>query len=109
MSWLGRLHQKKAELAETDPWQKKVEATVHGMDVVSTVAILDLIDVPKTTSNCRRVANIMRALNFVPIKSRRLMPGGRSGTCIRGWAHPIRPSKQGEKVESLRLDNPMSD
>ena len=38
MSWLLELHQKQAELAEcgADPWQKKVEATVRGMDAVST-------------------------------------------------------------------------
>jgi hypothetical protein len=37
---------------------------------------------------------VMRSLHFVPIKSRRLMPGGRAGnTVTRGWARPIRTMK----------------
>ena len=37
---------------------------------------------------------IMRDLNFIPINSRRLMPGGRAGnTVTRGWARPVRTMK----------------
>ena len=91
MSFLGELYQAKAELAElrADPFRQKIEAVVRGKEVVSTAALLDLLDVPKTTGNARRVAKTMRALNFVPIKSRRLMPGGFRDTVARGWARPI--------------------
>ena len=32
----------------------------------------------------------MRFLGFIPIKSRRLMPGGYRDTVTRGWARPFR-------------------
>jgi hypothetical protein len=105
LSWTARLEQAKAELArsETDPLRGKVEATVRGMDAVSTAAVLDLIGLPKTTGNGRRIAYSMRSLGFVPIKSRRFMPGGYRDTVTRGWARPVREAgpKQGGKVGVL--------
>jgi hypothetical protein len=32
-----------------------------------------------TTGTARRLAAVMRSLHFIPIKSKRLMPGGRAG------------------------------
>lgn len=95
MSWLGRLHQARAELIErsTDPWRKKLEDAVRGKEAVSTSALLELLellDVPKTTANARRIAEAMRSMGFIPIKSRRLMPGGFRDTVARGWSRPIR-------------------
>jgi hypothetical protein len=105
LSFVERIRQAEAELAqsEIDPLRGKVEATVRGMDAVSTAALLDLIGLPKTTGNGRRIAHSMRALGFVPIKSRRFMPGGYRDTVTRGWARPVRkPSvKQGDKVGIL--------
>jgi hypothetical protein len=60
------------------------------MHEVSTHALLDLIGLPNTTGNARRIVPSMRALGFVPIKSRRLMPGGWRDTATRGWARPFR-------------------
>jgi len=82
----------KGEAAErdADPLREKVEAIVRGMEAISTVALLDLLGLPKTTGNGRRIAATMRTLGFVPIKSRRLMPGGYRDTVTRGWARPIR-------------------
>jgi hypothetical protein len=57
---------------------------------ISTVALLDLLDVPHTTGNARRLAQTMRALGWIGLKSRRLMPGGFRDTTIRGWSRPIR-------------------
>ena len=74
---------------------------MRGMDAASTLALLDLIGLSKTTGNARRVSKTMRSLGFVPIKSRRLMPGGHLNTVTRGWARPLRgadasrPNKQG--------------
>jgi hypothetical protein len=95
-SWTARLEQAKAELARrnADPLRGKVEATVRGMDAVSTAALLDLIGLPKSTGNGRRIALSMRALGFVPIKSRRLMPGGYRDTVTRGWARPVREERK---------------
>lgn len=79
------------EAHHEDPWRKKVAAAVRDKDAISTAALLDLLHTPATTAAARRVAAIMRSLNFTPIKSRRLMPGGRAGnTVTRGWARPVR-------------------
>jgi hypothetical protein len=93
MSWLGRLHQASAELSEhgSDPWrgilQRGLPANVTS---ISTVALLDLLGVPATTGNARRLAQTMRSMGFIPLKSRRLEPRGFRDTTIRGWARPVR-------------------
>ena len=96
MSLLGKLAQARAELdaRHEDPWRKKVEQAVRGENAISTAALLDVLRAPATTGTARRLAVIMRSLNFIPMKSRRLMPGGRAGnTVTRGWARPIRQMK----------------
>ena len=111
MSWIEELHNAQAELAQrdADPLREKAEAAVRGMEGVSTFALLDLLGLPKTTGNGRRIASTMRSLGFVPIKSRRLMPGGYRDTVTRGWARPVREFsraslQQGEKVGSPHLN-----
>ena len=96
MSLLGKLAEARAELEahHEDPWLSKVAAVVRDMDAVSTAALLDVLHVHATTGTARRLAAVMRSLNFIPIKSRRLMPGGRAGnTVTRGWARPVRQAK----------------
>jgi hypothetical protein len=96
MSFMGKLAQARAELEarNEDPWRNKVEVAVRGKDAISSAALLDLLRVPATTATARRLAAVMRSLNFIPIKSRRLMPGGRAGnTVTRGWARPVRSMK----------------
>jgi hypothetical protein len=96
MSLLSKLHDARGQLDahREDPWRKKVEAAVRGKDTISTAALLDAVCVPATTGTARRLAAIMRDLHFIPIKSRRLMPGGRIGnTVTRGWARPLRTTK----------------
>jgi hypothetical protein len=92
LSFVARIEQAQAELAkrDADPLRDKVAAIVRGVDAISTAALLDLIGLPKTTGNGRRISPAMRALGFVPIKSRRLMPGGYRDTVTRGWARPLR-------------------
>ena len=92
MHWLGKLHQAQAELVERDanPLREKVAEIVLGTEAMSTHSLLDLLGLPKTTGNGRRIAPTMRALGFIPIKSRRLMPGGYRDTVTRGWARPVR-------------------
>jgi len=108
LSFIERIRQAEAELAhsESDPLRGKVAATVRGMHEISTAALLDLIGLPKTTGNGRRIAHSMRSLGFVPIKSRRFMPGGYRDTVTRGWARPVRKpsSNQGEKVALDQAD-----
>jgi hypothetical protein len=91
MSWLSNLAEarRRADTQKEDPWREKVERFVRGQEMISTAALLDLLGVPKTTGNARRLAKIMHTLGFVPIKSRRLLPGGYRDTVARGWARPV--------------------
>lgn len=90
--FLERLHQAQAELAErsADPWRKQLEDAVRGVEAISTVSLMELLGCSKTTGSARRIAKVMRSMNFVPLKSRRLSPGGFRTTIGRGWARPIR-------------------
>jgi hypothetical protein len=93
MSLLKKLEQARAELDAQgrDPWSARLDDALHGVEAISTGALLDLLREPATTATARRLAAVMRSLHFVPIKSRRLMPGGRAGnTVTRGWARPVR-------------------
>jgi hypothetical protein len=114
MSFIERMRQaaKEMEATPTDPWRKVLEPFVRGVDAVSTVALLDLVDARHTTSNARRVAATMYALGFVKIQSRKLQPGGFRDTVARGWARPTRSLP--EKVKSQQgtrsnLANPGDD
>jgi hypothetical protein len=101
MSIMGKLALARAALEahHEDPWHTKVEVAVRGKDAISTAALLDLLRVPATTGTARRLAAVMRSLHFIPIKSRRLMPGGRAGnTVTRGWARPVRALRSDEAV-----------
>jgi hypothetical protein len=68
----------------------KLRESLREVEAMSSVALLDLLRVPMTTANARRLAANMRALGFIPLKSRRLMPGGIRDTTARGWARPVR-------------------
>jgi hypothetical protein len=97
MALLAKLREARAELEahHEDPWHKKVEAAVLEREAISTAALLDLLRAPATTGTARRLAAVMRSLHFIPIKSRRLMPGGRAGnTVTRGWARPFREQRK---------------
>lgn len=96
-SWVGRMYQAGARQTEqpSDPWRRVLErALPTNVSTISTVALLDLLDVPPTTGNGRRLARTMRSMGFIPLKSRRLMPGGFRDTTIRGWARPIMETKR---------------
>jgi hypothetical protein len=83
-----------------DPWRKIIASAVDGVDAMSTAALLDLVGARPTTGNARRLAAIMRDLKFIPIQSRRLMPGGFRDTVTRGWSRPLRPLPMSSKVQS---------
>jgi hypothetical protein len=92
VSFTEKIHRAAEEMErqEADPLLEKVASLTRGMTEISTHALLDLIGLKNTTGNARRVAKTMPALGFVPIKSRRLMPGGYRDTVTRGWARPFR-------------------
>jgi hypothetical protein len=91
-SFHERLKLARAQLAQhdADPLREKVEAAVRGKEMIGTAPLLDLIELPKTTGNARRVSGTMRSLGFVPLKSRRFLPGGYLDTVTRGWTRPVR-------------------
>jgi hypothetical protein len=97
MSWVTKLNEAKVEYArhrEAAPWLEAVKRVLPGgVTCISTRVVLDLIDVTATTGNARKVAAAMRALGFVPLKSRQFMPGGFRGTTTRGWMKPVREKK----------------
>ncbi len=95
LSWTERIRRAGEEIArhESDPLLQKVASITRGMDEISTHALLDLIGLPNTTGNARRVSKTMQSLGFIPIKSRRFMPGGWRDTVSRGWARAVRQLK----------------
>jgi hypothetical protein len=110
--WMEKIARAQAEIAErnADPFRRPVANIMSCIgDSVSTAALLDLLGLPKTTGNGRRIARTMRALGFIPIKSRCLMPGGYRDTVTRGWARPVREPnrtsniRQGAKVEAFKV------
>ncbi len=108
MSLLAKLREARTELEaqHEDPWRSKVEAAVCGKDAISTAALLDLLRVPATTATARRLAAVMRSLHYIPIKSRRLMPGGRAGnTVTRGWARPIRAMRSSPTISNANSNH----
>ena len=103
MSVLEKLREARAELETLgqDPWSKKVADAVRDKDAISTAALLDLVHAQASTATARRLATVMRSLQFIPIKSRRLMPGGRAGnTVTRGWARPVRKLKSSPTIKN---------
>lgn len=92
LSFTAQIAQERAKLEqrEADPLRDKVASITRGIEAISTNALLDLIGLPNTTGNARRISKTMRGLGYVPIKSRRLVPGGWNDTLCRGWARPVR-------------------
>lgn len=103
MTWIEKLQRANEPAVRPDvPWTGAVaRALPGGISAISTAAIFALLDVPATTGNARRLAKSMRALGFVPIKSRRLAPGGFRDSTIRGWARPVRELKRSASATEL--------
>ncbi len=99
VSFIEKFREACAEQAKhrADPLRGKVEAIMRGKEAIGTAPLLDLLDLPKTTGSARRVAMTMRALGFVPMKSRRLMPGGYHDTVTRGWCRPVREGRRSNR------------
>jgi hypothetical protein len=105
VGWVQKLERAVAEQAKrnADPFRERIEAAMHGKQAIGTAPLLDLLCLPKTTGNARRIGETMRSLGFVPIKSRRLEPGGYRDTITRGWALPVRASnlEHSNRIASL--------
>jgi len=101
MSFIERMMQvaREMEAPPPDPWKKTLSNALKGVEGMSTAALLDLVGARHTTANSRRLAAILRELNFIPIQSRRLMPGGHRSTVARGWVRPMRSPPISKKVK----------
>jgi hypothetical protein len=99
-SWTEQLRQAEAEVTQqnADPLRRLIESAVRGFETIGTAPLLDMLGLPKTTGNARRVGETMRSLGFVPVKSRRLMPGGYRDTVTRGWALAVREHNRGSNI-----------
>jgi hypothetical protein len=94
MSWLEMLKQKaQAGAPRADPWRLRVERLRgkvgdDGIERISTQAMFDALEVPQRSRGagaCRRLAKLMRELDWVPIKARGLNQAG-FRDMIRGYA-----------------------
>jgi hypothetical protein len=89
-SWTERLDEAKAGLVEhdADPLRQKIEELVRPMEAIGSAALCEMLDLPPTSANGRRLGRIMAELGFVPIRSRQFRPGGWRTSLCRGWARP---------------------
>ena len=74
-----------------DPWQAYLALALsgpHPIDMISTVHLCQMLGVRMTKGNTHRIALVMRALGFLPHKSRHLPPGGHRTPECRGWVRP---------------------
>jgi len=101
VSFFERMEEVRRQLAQkrADPWRDMLKPILRNFETIGTRPVFDLLGVPSTTGNARRLARIMRDLGYVPIKSRRLLPGGHCDTTVRGWTLACRPRRsEGEKA-----------
>jgi hypothetical protein len=95
MSWIRMLEQHKAQALarRADPWRLPLERLRgkigdDGTERISTQAVFDVLEVPQSNRGagaCRRLAELMRQLGWVPIKARGLNQAG-FRDMIRGYA-----------------------
>ena len=78
------------------------------MEAISTVALLDLLSLPDNTASARRITPIMLALQFIPIRSRKIPPGGWRTTTARGWSRSVREPRMGAKVGNKVASTPLA-
>jgi hypothetical protein len=109
MAWLNDLNGAMRETAarRADPLRARVERLMRGQTAMSTAALLDLLGLPHTTANGRLLAKTMRSLGFIPLKSRRLLPGGHEGVVTRGWMRPLKPARSAER-ETVEGSDPQA-
>lgn len=99
-SWLERMQ----EEIKTQSTRAKGRTSLQRMlerelpphlDMVSTVHLCDLLGVEPRSGNTRRIARAMRALGWLPVRNRRMLPGGWRGTEGRGWSRGVRQLPKG--------------
>jgi hypothetical protein len=107
--FVDRLNVGRSEPA-TDPLLAPIKDIVERLEdgAISTAALLTLLGMRPSTDNARRVAPIMRQLNFLPWKSHRLQGGAGRGPECRGWLRPVRPLKHPAPAKPTAATAPAS-
>jgi hypothetical protein len=94
MSWVGTLRQARRQAtAKPDPWHLRLErlrgkVDYDGIERISTQTVFDVLEVPqrgRDAGTYRRLAKLMRALGWTPIKARGLTQNGFRDQ-VRGYA-----------------------
>jgi hypothetical protein len=101
VSWLTRMREAQAEMAarNADPWRLRLERLRgkvgdDNVERIGTQAIFDVLEVPQRNRGagaCKRLARLMRELEWSPIKARGLNQKGFLEQ-IRGYARDTRGS-----------------
>src|SRR5215217_7593328 len=101
MTLADQLERMRSEMAarDADPWRLRLErlrgrVDPDGVERISTQSIFDVLEISqreRTTAACRRLAAVMRQLNWRPIKARGLNQRGLLEQ-IRGYARDRRGS-----------------
>jgi len=100
MSWLGKLREASAELAERntdDPWKLRLERVqgktdYDGIERVSTQPLLDILEVPqnrRTAGTYRTLARVMVELGWTAVRVRDMTRGGYLEQ-VRGYCRDAR-------------------
>ena len=100
VSWLTRMREAQAEMANADPWRLRLERLRgkigdDNVERIGTQAIFDVLEVPQHNRGagaCKRLARLMRELGWSPIKARVLNQRGLLEQ-IRGYARDARGSR----------------
>jgi hypothetical protein len=98
MSWLGKLHEAKAEIeTPVDPWLLRLERVRgqigdDGVERITTQTLFDHLEVlqrGRGAGACRRLAQVMRDLGWTPVRVRDLTRGGYKEQ-VRGYCRDAR-------------------
>ena len=104
MSWLDKLENAKVEMATRngDPWRPRLERVRgqvgdDGIERISTQTLFDHLEVfqrSRGAGACRRLAQVMRELNWTPVRVRDLTRGGYKEQ-VRGYVRDGRRCRNG--------------
>jgi hypothetical protein len=109
MSWLGRLEKAKAEITArtADPWRLRLERVRgqvgdDGIERISTQTLFDHLEVfqrSRGAGACRRLAQVMRELDWTPVRVRDLTRGGYKEQ-VRGYCRDARCRSRWERAST---------
>lgn len=101
-SFLERVAEESAKAKENCaklPYHDQIERFVRNTETISTAAIQEHLGIGRNQQTAREIAPVMRALGYIPLKSRRFLPGGYKGTVTRGWTKPFKVTRESHVPE----------